>query len=301
MQKILQIVQPATLIFLLFIMYLIHIECNHIVIFKKILLQGSEFQMLQAFLFAIIFNLIVFLPAFLLKTDKFTDISYSITFLAIATYLFFINPFHGVSLFLYVMICIWALRLGGYLLYRIQKIGRDKRFDIMRHDFVKFLRFWLLQGLTVFIVLIPSIFVFEQPALTLSGFSLVGVCLFFFGIFYEAIADIQKFKFMNTPESQNTFMQSGLWAYSRHPNYFGEICVWLGIYIFCICYLNIGQAIISAISPLFIFVLLRYVSGIPLLEKSAELKFGQNKEYEHYKLNTPRLFPKFWRSKKSNV
>lgn len=238
----------------------------------------------------------MFIPAFLFKTDKLTDISYSLTFLAIASYLFFHAADHTtpVSLILYLMICIWALRLGLYLLYRINKMGRDKRFDNIRQNFFKFLNFWLLQGVTVFIVLMPSIYLFgsNQELLFFEPLSLIGLVIFLFGLCYESISDFQKFKFMNTPEAKSSFMHSGLWAYSRHPNYFGEICVWVGIYLYCVIYLNFSETIISLLSPMFIYILLRYVSGIPLLEKSADLKFADNPEYQLYKKQTPRLFPK---------
>lgn len=253
--------------------------------------------MVTAFLFSMIFNIFMFIPAFWFKTDKLTDISYSLTFLAISSYLFFqhVDQINSVALILYVMIGIWSLRLGGYLLYRIQKMGRDKRFDSIRQNFFSFFKFWLLQGLTVFIVLIPSIYLFEsnQESLFFEPLSLIGLVIFVFGLFYESISDIQKFKFMNTPAANSSFIHSGLWTYSRHPNYFGEICVWIGIYLYCVIYLNFSETIISFISPMFIFILLRYVSGIPLLEKSADLKFANDAEYQKYKKNTPKLFPKF--------
>lgn len=255
--------------------------------------------MLTAFLFSILFNLGMFIVAYLFKTDKLTDISYSLTFIIIALYLFFKNfeDMIFTKFVLLIMICVWAIRLGSYLLYRIQKISRDKRFDAIRHDFLKFLRFWVLQGITVFIIFIPSIFIFTESNIQFNNFSIIGIVLFLFGLLYETTADIQKFKFMNTAKSQANVIQTGLWSYSRHPNYFGEICVWIGVFLYCSFYLSYTQTIISIISPLFIFFLLRYVSGIPLLEKAADLKFGHIEDYQKYKLNTPILFPKFWSKK----
>lgn len=252
--------------------------------------------MIAALLISICFNVILFIPAYLLKTDKLTDISYSLTFIIVATYLFVLNSGFNtvVSTILYLMICFWALRLGGYLFYRIHKIGRDRRFDNIRPHFVKFLKFWLLQGITVFIVLVPSILLLEKGNLFFENFSIIGMGLFLFGLLYEAFADGQKFKFILNPNNKNTFIHNGLWKYSRHPNYFGEICVWFGVYLYCVCYLPLLEVGISIVSPIFIFLLLRYVSGVSLLEKAADLKFGQNPDYISYKNNTPRLLPKFW-------
>lgn len=249
--------------------------------------------MLESFLFALIFNCLMFIPAFIFKTDKLTDISYSLTFIGIVSYLFFVcsNQTNIVQIILYIMICLWALRLGGYLLYRIHKIGRDKRFDTMRQNFLKFLGFWFFQGITVFLILIPSIFVLEGRSFIFNGWSIFGLSIFLFGLSYESIADAQKFKFIMLSENKNSFIHTGLWKYSRYPNYFGEICVWVGIYIYCACYLNFMTICLSLISPVFIFILLRYISGIPLQEKSAESRFAGNADYKKYKTNTPMLFP----------
>ncbi len=256
--------------------------------------------MLEAFFCAIGFNILMFFPAYFFKTDKLTDISYALSFVLISIYLLFkyISTTTIVDLVLYFMISIWALRLGSYLLYRIQKIKRDKRFDKIRSHFWKFLRFWLLQGFAVFIIFIPSIFVFRGQLLHFKFLSVFGIIIFGFGLIYESVADWQKFKFILKSKSTTNFIHSGLWFYSRHPNYFGEICVWLGIYLYCICYVNGFLAVIGIISPLFLFVLLRYVSGIPLLEKSAQKKLGKNKTYLNYVKSTPLLLPNFWKKGK---
>lgn len=189
------------------------------------------------------------------------------------------------------MINLWAIRLGIYLFYRINKIGRDKRFDEIRIDFFKFSGFWLLQAVSVFVILLNCLLLFSKDlsVLSFNYLSIVGVLVWLVGLLIESVSDCQKFNFKN--QNKNTWTNIGLWKYSRHPNYFGEMLCWIGIFVFSIFYLNLMFVLLSLISPLLIILLLRFVTGIPTTEKRLDDKFKNNKEYKKYKQKTNLLLP----------
>ena len=221
-------------------------------------------------------QVLMFLPAFVFKTDKLTDLSYSVTFVLLTLIAFLFNTWQETKLLLLIMISLWGFRLGTFLFIRIKKWKRDKRFDGMRESFSKFLSFWVIQGITVFVLLIPTFQYLKNEPKT-SMFTLIGVLVFSAGLVIETIADYQKFK------SKKRILRTGLWKYSRHPNYFGEILVWLGVYLFTMPV----SGFLGLISPVFITFMLVFVSGIPKIEK----KYENNKEYQEYKKETPALIP----------
>ena len=249
-------------------------------------------QILLTLLVSLAFNLILFIPAYRFKTDQLTDISYAITFIGLAFFGFVTNLFTVPSLILYFMILLWAGRLGVYLFGRIRKIGRDKRFDGMRDKFWLFGRFWLLQGISVWIILLPVSLFFNSPPSVLTVLSLPGFLIWLTGLLTETIADMQKYRFISDPSNRGKWIQDGIWKYSRHPNYLGEILVWIGVYFFTLPGLSFSHAWIGLIGPLFITLLLLFVSGIPMLEKSAELKWGEREDYLEYKRRVGILLPK---------
>lgn len=248
-------------------------------------------EILYFLVVSIIFNLIVFIPAFIFKTDKLTDISYSLTFIFLTFWALSQNDTNLYKFILAFLILIWALRLGTYLFIRINKTGRDKRFDGLREDFLKFLGFWLLQGVSVWVVMISSLLFFAFGTEPNIWLFIIGVITFLKGLIIETIADWQKYKFINNPENKGKWIQSGLWKYSRHPNYLGEIMVWIGIYLLTFSGLENWPMIWALISPVYIFSLIRFVSGIPILEKKAEEKWGSNPDYQNYKKETGILLP----------
>ena len=235
-------------------------------------------------------NIAMFIPAFLLRTDKLTDMSYSLTFIIIILLALFSNNPGTNSMILALMIMIWSLRLGLYLVIRIHGMKKDSRFDSIRGSFLSFLKFWLLQGLAVFIILLPSLLYMTSPNEKVFW---PGALLWLLGLLLESIADSQKYIHK---KKSNSFISSGLWKYSRHPNYFGEILCWTGIYVFVLPSLTILEALIGIISPLFIAIILVFVTGIPPLERAADNKWKDNKDYASYKKNTSILVP--WIPKK---
>ncbi len=234
-------------------------------------------------------NILFFVPAFIFKTDKLTDFSYGLTFFIIALFGLLNSAKNLVHFILFFMIFFWSLRLVSYLLIRILKTGKDKRFDQIRHNFFKFLGFWLLQGISVWVIIIPSVLLFNVKALAITPISILGVLIWGLGLTVETIADYQKFNFIHSKENKGKWIKAGLWKYSQHPNYFGEILNWLGIYIFTISYLSIGNILLSFISPIFITILLVFVTGIPKADQASFKRWGKNPNYIEYKNKTNKL------------
>jgi steroid 5-alpha reductase family enzyme len=231
----------------------------------------------------------MFLPAYFLRTDKLTDISYALTFVLLAGYGLFSGGVSGAKLLAFLLVTAWAVRLGSYLLYRIHKMGKDKRFDERRNNFLSFGSFWILQGVSVWVVLLPTLFFLQLPSPQLGWLSLLGGLIWAVGLVIETLADWQKFQFISNPANKGNWIASGVWRYSRHPNYFGEILVWVGMYLVVVSPLAVSAALFGLVSPVYIATLLIFVSGIPLLEKSADAKWGDNPAYQQYKKQTSPL------------
>ena len=247
---------------------------------------------ISTLILSLVINLAVFVIAYVKQTDKLTDATYGTTFILITWILYLSLPsptlLHTI---ITLLVTLWGLRLITYLFVRIHKMGRDKRFDEMRQQPLKFLQFWLLQGLAVWVILLPTIHILTgvtNP--TLNSISILGIIIFATGLTVEAIADWQKFQFKLDPQKKNKWTNTGLWHYARHPNYFGEMLCWWGIFIIATPFLS-GLSWLTISSPIFITILLRYVSGIPLLEKRYAQKFANNPEYRQYLSSTNLLLP----------
>ncbi|MCB9834765.1 DUF1295 domain-containing protein [Candidatus Nomurabacteria bacterium] len=248
---------------------------------------------------SLISQLIFFVYASSHKTDKLTDLSYGLGFVTVAIYCLSTSPnISSYKLVLLTMIILWGARISTYLLLRIIKTGRDSRFDGIRENFWKFARFWLLQGFSVWVISLPAIYLLSlnQPT-EINTWAIIGLIIWLSGVFIETLADLQlyKFRFGNHPET-NPWIDSGLWHYSRHPNYFGEILLWWGIFIYGASYYT-GTYWLTIIGPIFITLLITKVSGIPILEKSADQRWGKEIEYKKYQRNTPILIPNFFKHK----
>ena len=235
----------------------------------------------------------MFIPAFKYKTDKLTDLSYALTFIILIILALLLKQLTITKLILTLMILAWGLRLGIFLFIRIRKMKKDKRFDGMRESFFRFLKFWTLQGLAVWVILIPALFFINS---NINKIIWLGFFIWAIGLVIESIADLQKYRFKQDKKNKDKFIQEGIWKYSRHPNYFGEILCWIGVYIFVFTSLTSFQKIIGLVSPLFIIILLLFVTGLPMLEKYADKKWGKQKNYQEYKKKTSILIP--WIPKK---
>jgi steroid 5-alpha reductase family enzyme len=241
---------------------------------------------------AFLIQWIAFIPAFIKQTEAFFDLTGSITYLTVVWVALLLRPAPDARAFLLVaLVSVWALRLGTFLFRRIRAAGSDPRFDDIKPSFPRFLTVWTLQGLWVSFTLAAALAAITSTRqVELGAFALVGAIVWVFGFGIEAIADWQKRKFRAKPENAGKFITTGLWAWSRHPNYFGEIILWIGVAIIALPILR-GWQWVTLISPLFVILLLTRISGIPMLEARADEKWGGDPSYEDYKAGTPVLIP----------
>jgi steroid 5-alpha reductase family enzyme len=225
------------------------------------------------------------------KTDVVTDLSYSLTFALLAVVLPFTGAGKPVQLLASLLVVVWAVRLGAFLFRRILRMKVDHRFDGMRERPLRFARFWLLQAVTVAVVMLPVSYLLDRDHPPGFGiWSAVGAAVWLAGLVVEAVADSQKAAFRAKEENRGRFVANGLWRYSRHPNYFGEMLVWWGLFLYVVPVLH-GWAFGVVVGPVFITVLLLFVSGIPLVERSADEKYGDDPAYRDYKGRTSILVP----------
>jgi steroid 5-alpha reductase family enzyme len=231
-----------------------------------------------------------FAVAAALKTDKVTDLSYGLTFVILALALLFTSgDAGGPALVLALMVVLWGVRLAGYLVYRIMRIGRDARFDGIRERFWAFARFWLLQGVAVWVIMLPVTLWFSRPG-PWDWLMAPGAGAWLAGLVIETTADFQKFREKSRPGGSNRWVASGLWRYSRHPNYFGELLCWWGVFLFAAGNLE-GWSWLAVAGPISITALLLFVTGIPTLEASALRKWGSDPAYAEYRRRTRLLVP----------
>jgi steroid 5-alpha reductase family enzyme len=242
---------------------------------------------------AFLIQWVAFIPAYMQQTEKIFDLTGSLTYISVVTFALIFSPDIDMrALLLWALVVIWASRLGTFLFRRIRKAGKDERFDDLKPSFIRFLNVWTIQGLWVtFTIAAVLAAITTTLRKGLDIFAFLGLLIWIFGFTLEVIADSQKSRFKADPANQGKFIQTGLWSRSRHPNYFGEILLWIGIAIIALPVLQ-GWQWVTLISPVFVTLLLTRVSGIPLLEKKADQKWGGQEEYEMYKKETPVLVPR---------
>ena len=239
---------------------------------------------------------IAYIPAFIFKTEKFYDLTGSITYIsAIAFALYSTNDsqsFDLGGLMIGVAIIIWAVRLGSFLFKRVHRDKKDGRFDSIKTSFSQVFMTWTLQGMWVFICSSAALVAIANPTgVVVNSVFIIGLLLFLLGFVVEVIADNQKSAFRSIPENKDAFINQGLWARSRHPNYFGEITLWTGITVMSISTFE-GMNYLALFSPIFSYLLLNYVSGVRMLEYRGQKKWGHLEAYKTYRENTPKLIPR---------
>ena len=255
---------------------------------------GEELGGLPTFAWLVIVafgvNLLVYVPSFLKQTEHYFDLTGSITYVTVTVIaITTTTDLDARTLILGAAIGIWAGRLGGFLFRRVKRDGGDGRFDKLKIDWLVFLRVWMLQGLWVTITAGAALAAMTSGAKQdLGVLGIIGAALWIVGFAIEVTADRQKSAFKADEANEGRFITTGLWAWSRHPNYFGEITLWLGIAILALPALD-GWQIVTLISPLFVFVLLTRISGVPLLERRGLKRWGDDPEYQAYVANTPVL------------
>ena len=251
----------------------------------------------SAVLFAFIIQWALFVPAFLFKTEKFYDISGSFTYISIISYVYYqsylLKGFNLGNLILVFFIGFWAVRLGSFLFLRIHKAGEDKRFRLIKRSPTQFFMTWTLQGMWVSLCSACALTAMaSDQGLIINNWFYIGSFLFLFGLAIEIIADYQKTIFRKDEKNKDNFIKTGLWALSRHPNYLGEIILWLGISVISFSSLSDWQYI-TLISPIFTYLLLVHISGVRILESNGKKKWGHLKNYNEYIDKTPMLLFKW--------
>lgn len=240
---------------------------------------------------------LAFIPAFLKKTEHFYDLVGSLTYLSLA----WLGLSHAYSagllttrrVVLVSLVSLWALRLGSYLFLRVKRRGKDARMDELKRHFPSFLMAWTLQGLWVFLTLLPVLIIMtrQQDMGPIHWIEWVGWSIWGLGWAIELIADQQKSQLQRSPQSRDLWINTGLWAHVQHPNYAGEVILWSGICISGIAHYTSGEWC-ALLSPIFVYCLLRYVSGVPLLQERARARWGDDPRYQEYARSTPLFVPK---------
>ena len=240
---------------------------------------------------------IAFIPAYIFQTEKFYDLTGSLTYLLVIWYSLTLSSdqftnLNGANIVIVLLISLWAIRLGSFLFMRIHHDGEDKRFRSIKPSASQFFMTWTLQGLWVSLCSMCALTAISSNiGIVTNAFFYIGLALFILGFAIEIMADMEKSAFKANQENKDKFITTGLWARSRHPNYFGEIVLWTGIAVMSFSSLE-GLQYLTLISPIFTYLLLVYVSGVRMLEARGDLKWGDDPAYQEYKKKTPVLFIK---------
>jgi len=236
---------------------------------------------------------IVFIAALLRKDNSIVDIAWGVGFILIALLTLFLKDGSNPRQVLVTgLVFLWGVRLAVHVAGRNKGKGEDFRYAQWRKNWGKwfvprsYLQVFLLQGIFMLVVSYPVILVNSGESSKIAVFDMVGILLWCIGFYFEAAGDYQLRKFKKNLENRGKIMTSGLWKYSRHPNYFGEAVMWWGIFAFA---LSVEQGWTAVVSPLLITFLLLKVSGVTMLEK----KYAGNKEFAEYAQRTYAFFPWF--------
>lgn len=240
---------------------------------------------------------IAFIPSYIARTEKYYDISGTVAYMCVLFTAYHLTSSVSVdalntrSIVAIVLVSAWALRLGFFLFIRVLKVGEDRRFREVKERFSGFLVWWTISALWVFLTTVNAlVMIINNVEYHDDLFFYFGLIIWVIGFSFEVIADEQKRRFRLQSSNKDQFISNGLWSISRHPNYFGEILLWIGMAIIAYPTLQ-GWQNISLISPVFIYYLLTKISGVNLLEGHADEKWGGNQSYEEYKRNTSVLIP----------
>ena len=236
------------------------------------------------------------IPASVGQTERFYDLTGGMTYLVVVAFSLWVGSEpEGIGsreLLISALVAMWSIRLSGFLFLRIHHKGKDGRFDDLKTSPVRFLVPWTLQGLWIFLTANVVIVINSQtgPSPPLGIWDVIGLLIWILGFGIEVLADMQKTRFNSNPENEGRWIDQGLWSLCRHPNYLGETLLWTGIAVFGVSCLE-GFEWVSWISPVFVYLLLTKVSGIPILDRRALSKWGDDPEYQEYRERVPAMIP----------
>ena len=241
----------------------------------------------------LILNSTFFLHSYIYKTDIFFDLVGSLSFLSIGVISLLLIPnIDANQILVFFLLLFWSLRLGPFLFIRRLGANNDERLEEFFKSPLSLYFLWSMNSLWVFFTSLSMIIIFSSP--NENEFGLIqwlGLIVWVTGYVIEVISDSQKTKFNKF--NKGKFINIGLWKYIRHPNYLGEIIIWVGIFIISLNYIHSLTSFLSILSPIFVFLLLRFITGVPQLEARGKEKWGHLDEYNSYKEKTGLLFPKF--------
>ena len=263
--------------------------------------HGREWRGVPVFALAVaaafVIQWLVFIPSYLARTEKFFDLTGAVTYIAVTVFVALASgELDARSWIIAIAVIVWAARLGTFLFARVRRAGSDSRFDEIKTDAPRFLTTWTLQGLWVaFTASAPWIAVSSVERAPADAWLVVGGLIWAAGLGIEATADAQKRRFASDPANKGRFITTGLWSRSRHPNYLGEIVLWVGVAIIAVPVLS-GWQWVALLSPVFVTVLLTKLSGVPLLEAKAKARWGNEPNYQEYARSTPVLVPRLRKS-----
>jgi steroid 5-alpha reductase family enzyme len=237
-----------------------------------------------------IYMTVIFIIAHFLNDNSIVDVFWGPGFVVVAVFSLLQSPsIDERKLIVSVLVLLWAARLALHILMRNRGKGEDFRYKAWRDTWNHFLirsyfQIFILQGLFMVIISAPIYFINAMPSYPLGIFDNIGLFVFGIGFFFETIGDYQLTVFKKDPANQGKIITTGLWAYTRHPNYFGEALVWWGLSCYAV---GLPFGWVTLISPVVITLLLRFVSGVPMLEK----RYRGRPDWEEYRKNTPPFVP----------
>lgn len=225
------------------------------------------------------------------KRNDVADVAWGLGFVLMAwTSMFLSNDFGLRSVLINILVSIWGLRLAWHIHTRNKGKTEDYRYEAWRKEWGSFFyirsyfQVYLLQGFLLFLIVLPVLVINKNYSSSVGLLDFFGIAVWLFGFYFEVVGDAQLARFIKNPENKGKLMQSGLWAYTRHPNYFGEVTLWWGVWLIA---LSVPNGIYAIIGPLTITILILKVSGIPLLEKKME----ENPDFQEYKSRVSMFIP----------
>lgn len=234
-------------------------------------------------------NLALFLLVYRLKANKLADASYAIIFVSIAVYGLLAEGVEWGKATLFGMLALWACRVGLFSWLRNWRTGCDVRLNNLRGRFWAFTGFVALQSLAVWVMLFPALIAFRLPELSCDALSCAGFFLLLTGFMIATIADWQRYRYSASSLDRDGWVETGLWKYSRHPNYFGEMLMWLGLYLFIVSSLTVGEGLLAAVGAVVSLFMVLFLNGVRPIERLADERWGKNGAYRAYKARTSLL------------